>query len=481
MAGVELCYLRSTDLAAKLRRREVSAVEVTEAHLRQIERVNPKVNAIVTLVPEQALEAARRADELLGRGETPGRLHGLPVAHKDLVETRGIRTTYGSPIYKDHIPDLDALIVERMKAAGAITLGKTNTPEFGAGSQTFNEVFGATCNPYNTSLTCGGSSGGAAVSLACRMLSLADGSDLGGSLRNPANYCNVVGFRPSAGRVPAWPSDAPWNSLSVEGPLARTVEDAALLLSVLAGPDARAPLANSEPGGGFAQSLDRDFQDTRVAWSSDFGGLPVDLRTIETLESNRRHFESIGCQMEESLPDFSEADEIFKTWRAWLYEIMHQEHLEKHRELVKETIIWNTESGQKLSGPDIGRAEKLRAALYHRLREFMEVHEFLLLPVSQVPPFPVDQPYVKEINGIEMETYLDWMRSCYFISATGLPAISVPAGFTRDGMPVGLQIVGRPRDDRGVLQLAHAFEKQTGYWKEVPELAKPQSNRIDGP
>ena len=474
MSENELCFLRSTELAAKLRRREVSAVEVTEAHLKQIERVNPKVNAIVTLVPEQALEAAKKADERLVKGETPGRLHGLPVAHKDLVETKGIRTTYGSPIYKDFIPDFDCLIVERMKAAGAITLGKTNTPEFGAGSQTFNQVFGATCNPYNTDLTCGGSSGGAAVSLACRMLSLADGSDLGGSLRNPANYSNVVGFRPSLGRVPSWPSNAPWNSLSVEGPLARTVEDAALLLSVLAGPDQRAPMSDSESGDLFARPLDRDFRGIRVAWSSDFGGLPVDRRTLETLESNRKHFEALGCVLDDSLPDFSEADDIFKTWRAWLYEIMHKEHLEKHRDLVKDTVIWNTEAGQQLSGPDVGRAETLRVALFHRIREFMEDHEFLLLPVSQVPPFPIDQAYVKEINGIEMETYLDWMRSCYYISATGLPAISVPAGFTSDGLPVGLQIVGRPRDDLGVLQLAHAFETQTGYWKQVPELAKPE-------
>ena len=252
------------------------------------------------------------------------------------------------------------------------------------------------------------------------------------------------------------------------------MEDAALLLSVLAGPDPRAPMSDSESGDPFAQPLDRDFRGVRVAWSSDFGGLPVDRRTLETLESSRKHFEALGCVLDNSLPDFSEADDIFKTWRAWLYEIMHKEHLEKYRDLVKDTVIWNTEAGQQLSGPDVGRAETLRVALFHRIREFMEDHEFLLLPVSQVPPFPIDQPYVKEINGIEMETYLDWMRSCYYISATGLPAISVPAGFTSDGLPVGLQIVGRPRDDLGVLQLAHAFETQTGYWKQVQELAKPE-------
>ena len=473
MADIGLCFLKATELANKLRRREVSAVEAVEAHLKQIERVNPKVNAIVTLVPEQALEDARKADESLARGEVQGRLHGIPVAHKDLVETRGVRTTYGSPIFRDHVPDFDALVVERMKSAGAITLGKTNTPEFGAGSQTFNEVFGATRNPYDTELTCGGSSGGAAVSLACRMLSLADGSDLGGSLRNPASFCNVVGFRPSVGRVPSWPGLAGWNSFSVDGPLARTVEDTALLLSVLAGPDPRDPLANSEPGTVFAQQLDRDFRGTRVAWSSDFGRLPVDPRTHETLETNRVHFEEIGCSIVEDLPDFSDADEIFKTWRAWLYELKYTQLLEKHRELIKDTVVWNTESGQKLSGPELGHAEKLRTALYHRVREFMKDCEFLLLPVSQVPPFPVDQPYVKEINGIGMKTYLDWMRSCYFISVTGLPAVSVPAGFTKDGLPVGLQIVGRPRDDLGVLQLAHTFEKATLHWQRVPDLARP--------
>lgn len=468
---LSLCFLRASELAEKIRNREISAMEVMESHLRQIESVNPDVNAIVTLLPEQALEAARKADDFLIRGNVPGPLHGLPIAHKDLVETRGIRTTYGSPIFRDHIPSDDALIVERMKKAGAITIGKTNTPEFGAGSQTFNELFGATFNPYDTSKTCGGSSGGAAVALACRMIPLADGSDLGGSLRNPANYCNVVGFRPSVGRVPSWPGPAGWDSFSVEGPLARTVEDAALLLSVLAGPDPRSPIALSDPGSVFIQPLERDFRGARVAWSSDFGGLPVDKKTISVLENCISHFESLGCVVESTVPDFSGADEIFKTWRAWFYELKYSELLEKKRDMIKDTVIWNTESGQKLSGPELGRAEKLRTALYHRVRVFMDTFEFLALPVSQVPPFPVDQPYVTEINGNRMETYLDWMRSCYYISVTGLPVISVPCGFTEDGLPVGLQIVGRPRDDLGVLQLAHAFEKTTQFWRKAPSLA----------
>ena len=231
-----------------------------EVHLAQIERVNPKVNAIVTLIPEKALDMADVADQALGRGEQVGPLHGLPIAHKDLVLTKGIRTTYGSPLFKDYVPDQDALIVTRLRQAGAITIGKTNTPEFGAGSQTYNEVFGETLNPYDVTKTCGGSSGGAAVALACGMQPIADGSDTGGSLRNPANFCNVVGFRPSPGRVPAWPSQTGWTPTSVQGPMARTVQDAALMLSAIAGPDPRIPISITEKGSVFREPLDRDFR-----------------------------------------------------------------------------------------------------------------------------------------------------------------------------------------------------------------------------
>ncbi len=271
-----VCFLPAVELARLIREGELSAVEVMEAHLSQIERVNPEVNAIVTLLPERALEEARRADAALARGEGIGPLHGLPVAHKDLFWTKGVRTTFGSPIFENFVPKADALIVERLKRAGAISVGKTNTPEFGAGSQTFNEVFGATLNPYDTSKTCGGSSGGAAVALACGMVPLADGSDMGGSLRNPAAFCNVVGLRPSPGRVPSWPSQTSWSPLSVEGPMARTVRDAALMLSAIAGPDRRSPISISEPPGRFAGPLERDFSGVRVAWSPDLGGPPLE-------------------------------------------------------------------------------------------------------------------------------------------------------------------------------------------------------------
>jgi amidase len=465
-----MCFLTATELARRIRVKDLSAREVMEAHLAQIDRVNPKVNAIVTLLPELAMAQAKQADEALARGEETGPLHGLPIAHKDMVPTKGIRTTYGSRVFKDYVPDHDGLIVERLKNAGAITIGKTNTPEFGAGSQTFNEVFGATLNPYDTTKTCGGSSGGAAVALACGMLPIADGSDTGGSLRNPANFCNVVGFRTAPGRVPVWPTPLGWWGISVQGPMARTVQDTALMLSAIAGPDPRSPIAIAEPGNLFARPLGRDFKGARIAWSRDLGGIPVDTRITAVLDSQRSVFEALGCVIDDVTPDFSDAEEIFQVWRAWRMELVYGDHVRNRRELVKDTVIWNVEAGMKLTGPRLGQAEHKRTELYHRLRQFMEIYEFLVLPVSQVPPFDVTQPYITEINGIKMQTYIDWMKSCYYITVTGLPAISVPSGFTPEGLPVGLQIVGRHQDDFGVLQLAHAFEQATGHWKDRPSV-----------
>jgi amidase len=471
MKGADLVFLPATEMASLVRKREISVCELLDAHLEQIQRVNPKVNAIVTLTPEKAKEDAKKADEAIAKGRPLGPLHGLPVAHKDLVETKGVRTTYGSLIFKDHVPDIDALIVERLKGAGAISVGKTNTPEFGAGSQTFNAVFGPTRNPYDLTKTCGGSSGGAAVALACGMVPLADGSDLGGSLRNPASFCNVVGFRPSPGRVPTWPTPSAWFNMTVEGPMARTVQDVALMLTAIAGPDPRCPISLKEPPEVFSRPLERDFKGTRIAWSKDLGGLPVEREVTSVLEEQRKVFVEMGCVVEEDEPDLTDADEIFRVWRAWRFELSHGKLLEECRGLMKSTVVWNIEEGRKLSGPQLGQAEVKRTALYHRVRQFMERYEFLLLPVSQVLPFPVEEEYVREINGIPMTTYLDWMRSCYYITVTGLPAISVPAGFTSSGLPVGLQIVGRPWDDFGVLQLAYAFQEATGFWRRRPEVA----------
>jgi amidase len=470
MVDRSVCFMTARELAALLHAREISAVELLEAHLEQIARVNPLVNAIVTLVPERAQAAAQAADEATARGDTLGPLHGLPIAHKDMALTKGIRTTFGSPIFRDYVPEEDAIIVERLRGAGAITIGKTNTPEFGAGSQTYNEVFGETLNPYDVTKTCGGSSGGAAVALACGMMPIADGSDLGGSLRNPAGFCNVVGLRPSPGRVPSL-APTGWSPLGVTGPMARTVQDVALMLSAIAGPDARSPIAIEEPARRFAAPLDRDFRDVRIAWSRDLGGLPVDPRVTAVIDAQRAAFQALGCEIDDAELDFDGADEAFKVWRAWGIELVRGALLEQHRPAIKQTVIDEIERGRALTGPELGRADVLRTQLYHRVREFMATREFMVLPVSQVPPFPVEERYVTEINGVAMHSYIDWMKSCYYISVVGLPAISVPCGFTPEGLPVGVQIVGRHHDDLGVLQLAHAFEQATGCWRMRPAIA----------
>ncbi len=472
MKADEICFLPAGELVRHIHARELSALEVMDAHLAQTERVNPAVNAIVTYLPELGRSGAQAVDAALARGDDPGPLAGLPVAHKDLAVTTGIRTTFGSPIYRDFVPGVDAIIVERLKRAGAVTFGKTNTPEFGAGSQTFNPVFGATRNPYDLSKTCGGSSGGAAVALACGMAPIADGSDLGGSLRNPASFCNVVGMRPSAGRVPNWPGFSAWFPLSVVGPMARTVPDTALMLSAIAGPDPRSPISLQEPGSSFARPLARDFKGTRIAWSPDLGGLPVEPEVAEALNAQRRVFADLGCLVVDATPDLSDADEIFRVMRAWNFELCYGQLLKSRRGLMKDTLIWNIEEGARLTGPQLGAAESKRTQLFHRMREFMDDHDFLVAPVAQVLPFDIDVPYVTEINGIRMESYIDWMRSCYYITVTGSPAISVPCGFSRTGLPVGLQIVGRYRDDFGVLQIAHAFEQATGFWKRRPAVAQ---------
>jgi amidase len=467
----DLCFLTAVELADRIRRRDVSVTEVVRAHLTQIERVNPTMNAIVTLTAERALDDAKGKDAAFARQAPTGPLFGLPVAHKDLVPTKGIRTTFGSPIYRDNVPSEDGLIIERLRAAGAVTLGKTNTPEFGAGSQTFNEVFGRTLNPYDPSKTCGGSSGGAAVALACGMVPIADGSDTGGSLRNPAAFCNVVGLRTSPGRVPVWPRELAWSALSVQGPMARTVADVALLLSAMAGPDPRSPIAIAEPGDRFRQPLDRDFRGVRVAWSHDLGGLPIDRRVSAALEPQRKIFETLGCVVDETQPDLRDAREIFQALRAFAFATRYGPMLAEHRHQIKDTVIWNTEQGLKLTPRELAEAEVKRTALYHRVRTFMERHEFLVLPATQVPPFDVTQPYVTEIEGVALPTYIDWMRACSDITVTGSPAISVPGGFTPEGLPVGLQIVGRHQDDWGVLQLAHAFEQATGFGRRRPPVA----------
>lgn len=463
----ELHYTGAKKLARMLRTRKVSATEVMQAFVARIERMNPGLNALVTFLPEEALKAAKALDRKRGPRSI---LAGLPIAYKDLVPTRGIRTTLGSPVYRDHVPQEDHALVQRLRAAGAITIGKTNTPEFGAGSQTYNTVFGTTLNPYDRTKTCGGSSGGAAVAVATGMLPFADGSDLAASLRNPGNYCNVVGFRPTPGRVPNHPAANAWDTQPVLGPIARTVEDAAFLFSAMAGPDPRVPTSLDEPGRRFARPLQRDFRRVRVAWTRDFGGLPMDPRVTRALEGQRKVLESLGCIVEDACPDFSGAKEAFETLRAVSFAMRLAPLLESRRKDLKDTVIWNIERGLAVTGAQLGRAELLRTELFHRLRRFLEKYEFLAGPVNQLPPFAADLDWPREIAGSPLENYLDWMKSCYYITIASHPAISVPAGFTDDAapLPVGLQLVGRYRDDFGLLQLAHAFEAANPAWKKRP-------------
>ena len=472
--ATELCFATATDIARWIRDGEISARDVMSAHLAQIERVNPKVNAIVTMLDgDELLDKASQSDDIwVNEGpDALGPLHGLPVGIKDLQPTAGIRTTYGSRIFQDFIPTEDSLTVQRYKAAGAIVIGKTNTPEFGAGSQTFNEVFGTTLNPYDLTKTCGGSSGGASVALACGMMPIAQGSDFGGSLRNPAAWSNVVGMRNSIGTVPVHPAPLGYTSESVTGGMARTVADVAMQLVALAGPDPRVPSALMQPASVFAQPLDQDFEGIRVAWSRNVGGAPIDPVINETLDSQRHVFEDLGCIVEDVEPPLEDAGEIFHTLRAAIFAHQHEANIRDHRELVKETIIWNAEQGMRLTALEVKKAEEARTNLYVRMADFMSRYDFMVLPVTSVPPFPADQEYPQEVAGKPLANYLEWMAPCSSITVTGLPAISVPAGFDPNGLPAGLQIVGRQRADLQVLQLAHAFESATQHWRTRPAIA----------
>jgi amidase len=470
-----MVFTDARETARMLREKEVSAREVLAAHLAQIERCNPEINAVVTLVADQAADEAAAADERLAHGEEVGPLHGLPVAHKDVHDTAGIRTTFGSPLLADNVPERDALVVERMRAAGVITIGKTNVPEFAAGSHTINPVFGATRNPYDLGRSAGGSSGGAAAALACGMLPIADGSDMGGSLRNPASFCNVVGLRPTLGRVPTWPSAAPWSSISATGPMARTVSDVALLLGVLSGPDPRDPSALDTPGSEFAVEPATDVRGLRVALAPDLGGaVPVAPEVRAVIERTGAVFEELGCVVEPACPDLTGADEAFRTLRAWQFDTTFSALLDEHPDAFKASLRDNILAGRTLTGRDVARALALQAAVQERVREFFGRYDALLAPVSQVPPFPVEWEYPTEVAGVPMRDYVEWMASAYLISVTGSPALSVPAGFTPDGLPVGVQIIGPRRGENGLLRIGRAFEQATGHGLVRPAVAAPR-------
>jgi amidase len=463
--------MRAVELAGLIRSGSVSAREVMAAHLERIHQVNPRVNAIVAMLDDEAcLELAGEADRRTTTGEALPLLHGLPIAFKDLQPAVGFPFTRGSPLYKDVWPDEDSVLVERLRNAGAIAIGKTNVPEFGMGSHTYNAVYGTTRNPYDLTKSAGGSSGGAAAALAAGMLPVADGSDLGGSLRNPASFNNVVALRPTVGLVPSAPNPLALLGFAVNGPMARTVEDTAFLLSAMAGADPRDPFCYRSDPAVFRQSLERTFEGTRVAWCPDLGGLPLDVRVRSVLDGQRATFERLGCKVEDRHPDLSGADQVFMVIRAFRNAAAYGPLLERHRHQMKPEAVWDVERGLALTGAEVADALSRHEHLLDRLRRFEESCAFVLCAVSQVPPFDVALDWPHAIDGVPMENYVAWMKSAYWVTATFRPAISVPAGFTRDGLPVGIQIVGRHGDDLGVLQLAYAFEQATDVGKKRPSI-----------
>ena len=478
MSDRDLCFTPATELARLYRARKVSPLEVMQAVLARIDAVNPRVNAYVTLAREAALAAAKRATAALRRRAALPPLFGIPVSIKDLNATKGLRTTWGSKIFEHFIPSEDALDVGRLKAAGAIVVGKTNTPEFGAGGNTFNAVFGATRNPWNPALTCGGSSGGAAVALATGMGPLAQGSDLGGSLRMPAAFCGVVGFRTTPGLVPLYPRDLAWDTLAVTGPMARTVADVALMLSVMAGPDDRAPLSYDVDTRAFRAAVRRpSIAGWRVAWTPDLDGLvPVEAEVARVAASATGVLRSLGARVRTASPSFAELGEIVLATRGLSMVALHADRLAEWREAMQKGLVWNIDQGLKLTPRDIARGEKLRTAVWHRVRRFMESFDLLVLPTVPLRPFPVEQPYPTELDGKPVGNYIEWAFLTYAITVTGLPAISVPAGFTRDGLPVGIQIVGRRRQEAAVLRAAAAFEAAAPWKDRIPPVVAERAS-----
>lgn len=468
--GEQICGWTAVRLAQAIQSREVSCREVMAAYLAQIERLNPQVNAIVSLQPADALLAqADERDAQLARGESLGWLHGFPQAPKDLADVAGLRSTHGSLILQHHVPTADALVVERMRRAGAVFVGKTNTPEMGLGSHTYNRVFGTTRNAFDTRFSAGGSSGGAAVALALHMLPVADGSDMMGSLRNPAGWNNVFGLRPTQGRVPRGPAPELFLSqLGTEGPMGRTVADVAMLLSVQAGFDARAPLSLHTDPAAFTQPLHRDFRGARIGWLGDYGGhLATEPGVLDTCRQALQHFESLGCHVEDVPPPF----DMRRLWRAWL--VLRGAQVAgtqgawwadpERRALMKPEAVWEVEQGLQLTAAQVWRASVDRSTWYEALRRLFERFDFLVLPSAQLFPFDAGIDWPRTIDGRPMDTYHRWMEVVIGGTLAGLPVLGMPAGFGGPHrLPIGLQLMGPAHADLAVLQMGHAYEQASG-------------------
>lgn len=473
----DLTFASAVTLQRLYRLGKASPLEVLQALLARIDSVNPDVNAIVTLERESALRAARSATAALRRRAKPSPLFGVPVAIKDVTPTRGIRTTHGSKLFADHVPDEDALVVRRLRAAGAIVLGKTNTPEFAFGPNTVNEVFGATRNPWNLALTSGGSSGGSAAGLATGMFPIAEGTDLGGSLRGPASYCGVIGFRTTPGLIPRYPSVLAWDTYSVEGPMARTVADTALMLSVMAGPDDRSPLSYDVDTREFARAVRApSVKGWRIAWTPDLGDLmAIDDEVRAVFERAVRVFRAAGARVEAACPDLGDVPEIVRLTRGLLMVARHADKLPEHRGILQAGLVENTEQGLAFTPREIAQGELLRTRQWQRFREFMETRDLLLTPTSATPPFPIDHPHVTVINGQPVGKMMARSYLTYAFSVLGVPAISIPCGFTSGGLPVGLQIIGKRRGEAAVLRAAAAFEAAQPWAEHRPPVLKSRT------
>ncbi|WP_219271846.1 amidase [Pseudomonas sp. Xaverov 83] len=472
---MSIVELDAIELSRAIHARQVSCHEVMQAYLAQVERFNPTVNALVSLRShEEVLAEASQRDRELDQGQSRGWMHGMPQAIKDLAATQGLRTTLGSPLFAEHIPQEDAISVARVRASGAIIIGKTNVPEFGLGSQTYNSVFGTTGNAYDPRLVAGGSSGGAAVALALRMLPVADGSDMMGSLRNPAAFNNVFGLRPSQGRVPHGPAPELFvQQLATEGPMGRSVADVARLLSVQAGYDPRVPLSLKEDPAVLGEPLQRDFKGARLGWLGDYNGyLPMEDGVMSLCETALKDFAALGCEVEHCQPDFS-LERLWQTWlvhRHWLIQgSLGAAYADpQKRSLLKPEAQWEVQGGLQLSAADVYQASANRSDWYCALGKLFERYDFLLLPTAQVFPFDAQQPWPRLVAGREMDTYHRWMEVVIGPTLAGLPSMNVPVGFNPQGLPMGLQIIGPAQADRAVLQLAYAHEQLTRWVQRRP-------------
>ncbi len=462
----DLIKLSATEVVALSRRGEITASDLVEASIRRIEAVDPEVNALPIHCFERALEQAERSSRSGKAGEA-GALLGLPIAVKDYNDVAGVRTTYGSPIFADNVAERSDATVARLERNGAIPIAKSNVPEW-AGGHTFNPVFGATRNPWDTRMSAGGSSGGSAAALASGMVWLATGNDLGGSLRTPASFNGVVGLRPSPGLIPRGARHQAFDTLWVEGPMGRCVSDVALMLDAGAGHDPADPLSFDGRQGSYLELLARDEAPARVAFSEDLGVVPVAREIAGICAAAAHKSKDLGAEVTNQVPDFAGALEAFQTLRAVLLGTMMGPLLAAHRDRIAPEIIGNIERGFSVTPEQIFQAERARSALYHRMAGFFETHDFLLCPAASVAPFPIEQRYVEEIDGRPCKTYIDWFSITFALTITSCPVISLPCGFTTAGLPVGLQIVGRPRGEAALLRFARQLEESFGIARRLP-------------